>query len=276
MLAAGVSTTVAATIALAPLPTESLPATQTVPVALTGAWQDLQTNLQQDLGNLASLIVNYPPAPILTQIAKNFTTYSRWLVGEDGGDPLKIVQTMSDHAAAVAGVMVTFGLLMPLSFVGPFIAPGIMLVQLVADTSRYPSTPQTVLQAFIDAPAVYLNTTFNCCSTPLVQLAFGLLNPGPLGYFLSLGPAIATALQITTPESEAAAGAATASAVSAAQARSGVAQSRRSQPATAAPKAVASRSAKRPRATHKNADARQTTPSSGKGQSARPASPGTR
>ncbi|WP_431234100.1 hypothetical protein ACQ856_05530 [Mycolicibacterium psychrotolerans] len=87
MLATGVSMTAAATIALAPLPTDPVPATQAAPVALTGAWQTLQTNVQADVANLVSLIVNYPPAPILTQVAKNFTTYSHWLVGQDGGTP---------------------------------------------------------------------------------------------------------------------------------------------------------------------------------------------
>jgi hypothetical protein len=283
MLATGVSATVAATVALAPLPSEPLPPTRIAPVALTGAWQELGANVQQDLANLAALIVTYPPAPILTQIGKNLTTYSRWLAGQDGGNPLMIAQTVSEHVAAVGGVLVTFSVLAPLSFVGPFIAPGVMLIQLVADTAKYPSTPQTVLQAFIDAPAVFLNTAFNCCSTPLFNLAFGILNPGPLGYLLSIAPAIAKALQIpATPQPEPAAGAANAIAESTAQPtgpapRAGVAQSRRAPSTTAGQKTVASRTAKRPNAPRKaDAGARGTTSSPGRGQSARPASPGTR
>ncbi|WP_179474112.1 hypothetical protein [Mycolicibacterium vinylchloridicum] len=283
MLATGVSATLTATVALAPLPAESLPSTRAAPVALTGAWQELQTNVQQDLANLASLIITYPPAPILTQIGKNLTTYSRWAVGQDGGDPVLIAQTVSEHVAAVGGVLVTFSVLAPLSFVGPFIAPGVMLIRLVTDTAKYPSTPQTVLQAFIDAPAVFLNTAFNCCSSPLFTLAFGLLNPGPLGYLLSIGPAIAKALQIpATPEPEPPAGAAKAIAESTAQPAgpapaAGVAQSRRAHSPTTRQKTVTSRTAKRPNAPRKaDAGAREVTSSPGKGQSARPASPGTR
>ncbi|WP_149440996.1 hypothetical protein [Mycolicibacterium sp. P1-5] len=272
MLASGVCVTAAASIALAPLPTQPLPSTHAAPVMLAGAWQDLQTNVQEDLANLVSAIVHYPPAPILTQVAKNFTTYSHWLVGQDGGDPVKIVQTMGDHVGAVVGAVATLGLMVPLSFIGGFIAPGVMMVQLVADTAKYPSTPLTVLQAFIDAPAVFLNTTFNCCSSPLFQLAFGLLNPGPLGYLLSLGPTIAKALEIPpTPAPQPAA-------VAAKQPVpiSGVAQSRRAQALPAAPKAVGSRSAKRPDAVRKSdGNARQAT-SNGKGRSARPGNAETR
>ena len=279
IVATGASLTAVATIAMAPLPTQPLPATHVAPVVLTGAWQELQTSLQQDLTGLTSLIVNYPPAPILTQMAKNFTVYGRWLAGQDGGTPVKVVQTIGDHVQAVAGVLITLGVMAPLSFVGPFIAPGIMIVQLIADTAKYPSTPQTVLQAFIDAPAVYLNTTFNCCSTPLFQLALGLLNPGPIGYLLSVGPLIAKALEIPPPpEPEPAA----AAAVTVKRTppdpggAGGVAQSRRAQAISTAPKTVAARGAKRP-----NADRNATTSagkgtSNGKGQSARPGSRGTR
>ena len=282
VLATGVSVTAAATIALAPLPADPLPSTHAAPVVLTGAWQELQANVQADLANLTSLIVNYPPAPILTQVAKNLTTYSHWLVGQDGGTPLMIVQTMADHASTVAGVVVTMGLMVPLSFIGSFIAPGVMIAQLIADTAKYPSTPQTVLQAFIDAPAVFLNTSLNCCSTALFQLAFGLLNPGPLGYLLSIGPAIAKALEITPPPTTTASASATKQtdepagpAAASPKVAPGVGQSRRSVSITAAQKPVAARGAKRPSATRKTADARQAT-SSGTGQSARPANPGTR
>ena len=270
VLASGVSLTAAATIALAPLPTGPLPSTRAVPVALTGAWQELQTNLQQDVAGLTSLIVNYPPAPILTQVAQNVTTYSRWLAGQDGGSPLTVAQTIGDHIQAVAGVIVTLGLMVPLSFVGPFIAPGVMIAQLIADTAKYPSTPETVLQAFIDAPANYLNTTFNCCSTPLFQLAFGLLNPGPIGYLLSVGPLIAKALQITPPPEPEPGPPAAAARPS--MPNPGVAQSRRVQATIAAPKAVASRTAKRPNADRKAIDssAARKVKSDGKGQSARP------
>ncbi len=277
--------TAAATIALAPLPTDPVPATQAVPVALTGAWQTLQANVQSDVANLVSLVVNYPPAPILTQVAKNFTTYSHWLVGQDGGTPLKIVKTMGDHAAAVLGVIGTLGVMAPLSLIGAFIAPGVMIVQLIADTAKYPSTPQTVLQAFIDAPAVFLNTAFNCCSTPLFQLAFGLLNPGPLGYLLSIGPSIAKALQITPPAESpqpAAASAPKQSAPSAAAspaeaASPAVGQSRRSQPVTGARQTVGPSGGKRPSATRTSADSSaRKVASDGKGQSARPGNRETR
>jgi hypothetical protein len=266
MLATGVCVTAAASIALAPLPTQPLPSTHAAPVVLAGAWQDLQTNVQQDLANLVSTIVHYPPAPILTQVAKNFTTYSHWLVGQDGGDPVKIVQTMGEHLGAAVGVAATLGVMVPLSFIGAFIAPGVMMAQLISDTAKYPSTPLTVLQAFIDAPAVYLNTTFNCCSSAFFQLAFGLLNPGPLGYLVSLGPAIAKALEIPpTPAPEPPAVAAKQPAPV-----SGVAQSRRARTIAPAPKAVGSRSAKRPDAARKvDANSHRAT-SNGKGGSARP------
>ncbi len=272
MLAAGVCVTAAASIALAPQPAPPVPSTHTAPVVLAGAWQELQTNLQQDLANLASSVVNYPPAPILTQVVKNFTTYSHWLVGQDGGTPAKVVQTITDHVKAVAGVIVSLGLMAPLSFIGPFIAPGVMILQLVADTAKYPSTPQTVLQAFIDAPAVYLNTTFNCCSFPLANLAFGLLNPGPLGYLLSLAPSIAKALQIPdTPASQPAVAAAKPSSPPA-----GVAQSRRAQAVASAPRTAASRPAKRPNAARKADAGPGKATSNGKGQSARPGNRETR
>ncbi|KDE99548.1 hypothetical protein Y900_011500 [Mycolicibacterium aromaticivorans JS19b1 = JCM 16368] len=285
MLATGLSLTAAATIALAPLPTDPQPATRAVPVVLTGAWQTLQENVQADIANLASMVVNYPPAPILTQVAENFTTYSHWLVGQDGGTPLKIVQTMGDHAAAAAGVMATLAVMAPLSLIGPFIAPGVMIAQLIADTAKYPSTPETVLQAFIDAPAVYLNTTLNCCSTPLFQLAFGLLNPGPLGYLLSFGPSIAKALQITPPAQPAQPVAATTpqrSAPSAVASPSeatnpAVGQSRRSASVTGAQQSVAPSAAKPPNASRKAAGAgAPKVASGGKGRSARPGSQETR
>ncbi|MCV7020965.1 hypothetical protein [Mycolicibacterium aichiense] len=287
ILATGVSLTAAATIALAPLPTHPAPTAQVAPVALTGAWQTLQTNVAADIANLVSLVVNYPPAPILTQVAKNFTTYSHWLVGQDGGTPAKIVQTMGDHAAAVAGVIGTLAVMAPLTLIGPFIAPGVMIVQLIADTAKYPSTPQTVLQAFIDAPAVFLNTAFNCCSTPLFQLAFGLLNPGPLGYLLSIGPSIAKALQIVPPAESPQPAAASApkqsgqSAPSVAASPSdggtpAVGQSRRPQLVPGTQKTVVS-GGKRPSATRAAAGsgARKVS-SDGKGQSARPGNRETR
>lgn len=199
MLATGVSVTAAATIALAPLPTEPLPSTRTAPVVLTGAWQDLQANVTADLANLQALLVSSASTPILNQLASNFTTYGQWLAGQDGGSPAKVITTIGDHIVAAASTVASLALLVPLSFVGPFIAPGVMLIQLIADTAKYPSTPQTVLQAIVDAPAVFLNTALNCCSTPLFQLAFGLLNPGPLGYLLQLRSAIAAALHITPP-----------------------------------------------------------------------------
>jgi len=275
MLATGAAAVTATAIAFAPPPpADPLPIHSAAPVALTGAWQDLQANVQADVASLVSAFVNYPTAPILTQLAENFTTYGKWLAGQDGGSPTKIVQTISDHIVAVAGVMVTYSVLAPLSFVGPFIAPGVMLIQLVADTAKYPSTPQTVLQAFVDAPAVFLNIAFNCCSTQLFSLAFGLLNPGPIGYLLSFGPSIADALKIKpepAPDPDP-----PAAAKQLAPGRAGVAQSRRTQSVTATPTAAASRTAKRPNAASKSTTARATTASPGKGQSARPANPGTR
>ena len=287
MLATGVSVTAAAAIALAPLPTTApLPSTQTAPVVLTGAWQDLQANVTEDLANLSALIVASASTPILTQLASNFTVYGQWLAGQDGGSPEKVVKTIGDHIVAVGTTVASLALLAPLSFVGPFIAPGVMIVQLIADTAKYPSTPQTVLQAFIDAPAVYLNTTFNCCSTPLFQLAFGLLNPGPLGYLLQVRSAIAAALQIATPsppEPSASATQATEHAVSPAVTQSSLApavgQSLRAPRSDTGARKTAG-SAKRPGAVRKAAaDSRATPSSSGKGQSARsvkPGNPGTR
>jgi hypothetical protein len=287
MLATGVSVTAAATIALAPLPTTApLPATHTAPVVLTGAWQDLQANVAEDLANLSTLIAASASTPILTQLASNFTTYGQWLAGQDGGSPEKVVKTIGEHIVAVGATLSSYLFLVPLSFVGSFIAPGVMIVQLVADTAKYPSTPQTVLQAFIDAPANYLNTTLNCCSTPLFQLAFGLLNPGPLGYLLQVRSAIAAALRITTaapPEPSASATQATEDTDSPAVAQSSLApavgQSLRAPQSDISARKTAS-SAKRPGAVRKAAaDSRDTPSSPGKGQSARVAkrgNPGTR
>jgi hypothetical protein len=191
---------------------------------------------------------------------------------------------MGDHAAAALGVIGTLAVLAPLTLIGPFIAPGVMIVQLIADTAKYPSTPQTVLQAFIDAPAVFLDTAFNCCSTPLFQLAFGLLNPGPLGLLLSIGPSIAKALQITPPAESpqpAAASAPKQSALSVASpskaANPAVGQSRRSQPVTGAQQTVTPRGGKRPSASRTSGDSSaRTAASDGKGQSARPGNRETR
>ncbi|WP_445167448.1 hypothetical protein ACTXG7_27215 [Mycolicibacterium sp. Dal123E01] len=287
MLATGVSLTTAATIALAPLPTAPPPPTHTTPVVLANAWDRLQANVQEDLANLQTAIDDSSAMPILSQVAQNFTTYGRWLQFQDGGNPLKVVQTMGEHVVSVAVTMVSYGMLVPLSFIGPFIAPGLMIAQLIADTSAYPSTPQTVLQALIDAPANYLDITLNCCSTSLFKLAFGLLNPGPLGYLLALGPAIATALQVPTPSwllpdftPRAAADPMTPTAAKKAVPAAGVAQSRRSEPdatlenADGAEKTAAARSAKRPAAARKGPDSSaQKATSRGTGQSARPASP---
>jgi hypothetical protein len=281
MLATGVSVTAAATIALAPLPTTApLPSTHTAPVVLTGAWQGLQANVAEDLANLSTLIAASASTPILTQLASNFTIYGQWLAGQDGGSPEKVAETIAQHIVAVGATLSSFLFLVPLSFVGPFIAPGVMIVQLIADTAKYPSTPQTVLQAFIDAPAVYLNTTFNCCSTPLFNLAFGLLNPGPLGYLLQVRSAIAAALRITTPsppEPSASATQATEDAVSPAVAQSSppaaLGQTRRAQSNVSAQRTA--HSAKRPNVERKaDASARDTLSSPGKGQSARAARPG--
>ncbi|MCX2933172.1 hypothetical protein ORI20_23150 [Mycobacterium sp. CVI_P3] len=286
MLATGTSLTVAAAIALAPPP--AAPAGSTVtraePVALTGAWQELSDNLNEDLANLSAAITNYPPLPILSQLSSNLTTYAYWMTGSHGGSPTLVAQTISQHAVAVATTVATFAILAPLSFIGPFIAPGVMVVQLIADTASYPSTPETVLQAFIDAPAVYLNTTFNCCSTPLFNAAFGLLNPGPLGYLLAFAPAIATAMQIDTPSAPAvsAAPAADGPAPQAAAKQSApartVAHSRRSQLVATPQKTLAPRAAARPGTARKAADAsaRETTPADGTGHSARDAKPASR
>jgi hypothetical protein len=281
MLATGVSVTAAATIALTPLPAaDPLPSTHTAPVVLTGAWQVLQANVTEDLANLSALFAASAGTPILDQLASNFTTYGQWLAGQDGGSPAKVVKTIGDHIVAVGTTLASMALLVPLSFVGPFIAPGVMILQLVADTAKYPSTPQTVLQAFIDAPANYLNITFNCCSTPLFQLAFGLLNPGPLGYLLQLRSAIAAALQITPPappEPPASANRSiedTAEQVAAAPASpaAAVGQTRRAQPNISTQRTTA-HGAKRPSA-ERQAPTSRATSSSGKGQSARAAKPG--
>lgn len=281
MLATGVSVTAAATIALAPLPTTApLPSTHTAPVVLTGAWQDLQANVTEDLANLSTLIAASASTPILTQLASNFTTYGQWLAGQDGGSPEKVVKAIGERIVAVGATLSSYLFLVPLSFVGSFIAPGVMIVQLIADTAKYPSTPQTVLQAFIDAPAVYLNTTFNCCSTPLFSLAFGLLNPGPLGYLLQVRSVIAEALRITTPappEPSASATQATdlvSPAVAQLSLAPAVGQSLRSPQSDISARKTA-RSAKRPGAVRKAAaDSRDMPSSPGKGQSARAAKPG--
>lgn len=282
VIALGVSVTAAATIALAPLPTAPVPATRTAPVVLTGAWQELEANVKDDLANLTALIAASASTPILNQLASNFTTYGKWLAGEDGGSPAKVVKTIGEHIVAVGTTLSSFVILGPLSFVGPFIAPGVMIIQLVADTAKYPSTPQTVLQAFIDAPANYLNVTLNCCSTPLFSLAFGLLNPGPLGYLLQVRSAIAAALQIVAPlppepaaRALPAAGEPVGPAVEQPSPASAVGQSRRVPSAAVVPKAA--RSAKRPDAAPKSAaaSARKAAPG-GTGQSARPGNPGTR
>ena len=289
MLATGVSLTAAASIALAPLPIQPLPnqpvpSTHTAPVVLTSAWDTLQARVQEDLANLQGWVTDYPATPILSQLAQNFTTYGRWMQFQDGGNPLKVVQTMGEHVISVGVTMFSYGLLVPLSFVGPLIAPAVTVVQLIADTAQIPSTPQTVLQAFIDAPAHYLDVTLNCCSSPLFTLAFGLLNPGPLGYLLALRPGIATALQIPTPSwllpdfsPRAAVDPVTPAATKQAAPPAGVAKSNREpvlDSAGSVDKTVASRTAKRPIASRKTPDSSaQKAPSRGKGQSARPASP---
>ena len=90
MLATGVWVTAAATIALAPLPTSApLPSTHTAPVVLTGAWQDLQANVTEDLANLSTLLAASASTPILNQLASNFTTYGKWLAGPGRGQPRK-------------------------------------------------------------------------------------------------------------------------------------------------------------------------------------------
>lgn len=282
MLAAGVCVTAAATIAVAPLPADPPPSTHSATVALAGAWQDLAASTTADLANLADLVTHYPPAPILSQVAENLGIYARWLQGQDGGTPALVAQTIAQHIGAVGVTLVNFAILTPLSFVGAFIAPGAMIAQLIADTAAYPSTPETVLQAFVDAPANYLDITFNCCSTPLFKLAFGLLNPGPLGYLLQVAPAIAAALKISTQapagaQQPAAASAGPPAATEQAAPAPAVAQSRRAQSVAVGQKTVVPRSAKRPAAVRKAADARvEKATAGGKGQSARPGSRGTR
>jgi hypothetical protein len=282
MLAAGAAAATATAIAFAPPPpADSLPIRSAESVVLTGAWQDLEANVTEDLANLTALLASSAATPILSQLASNFTTYGQWLAGQDGGSPAKVVKTIGEHIVAVGTTLASLALLVPLSFVGPFIAPGVMILQLIADTAKYPSTPQTVLQAFIDAPANYLNITLNCCSTPLFKLAFGLLNPGPLGYLLQVRSAIAAALKIETPspsEPSASETQTTDDSVSSPVALSSTApavgQTRRApQSDTSAQKTA--RSAKRPAAVRKAAaDSRETTSSPGKGQSARAAKPG--
>jgi hypothetical protein len=272
LLATGVSVAAAASVVLAPTPTAPLPSLRADSVALTGTWQQLADNTTADLAKLTALSTNYPIAPILSQLAQNVATYGRWLAGQDGGNPLMVAQTVAQHAMAVVTTIGTFAVVEALSFVGTFIAPGVMVAQLIVDTATSPSTPLTVLQAFVDAPAVYLNTTLNCCSTPVFKLAFGLLNPGPLGYLLALAPSIAQAMQIPKPSSPLPSASATEPAAAQQLAPAlAIAQTRRSQSTTTAQKTVAPSSAKRPAAARKPADgsARDTT-SGGQGHSARP------
>lgn len=284
VLATGAAAATATAIAFAPPPpAASLPVHVAAPVALAGAWQDLGANVSEDLANLSALIVANASTPILTQLASNFTTYGQWLAGQDGGSPAKVVKTIGEHLANVGATLSSYLFLVPLSFVGSFIAPGVMIVQLIADTAKYPSTPQTVVQAFIDAPAVFLNTALNCCSTQLFNLSFGLLNPGPLGYLLQVRSAIAAALKIATPSSpEPSASVTKPTAESVEPASSSpapaVGLTRRAPSDTGAQKTA--RGATRPSAARKVADdARETASPTGTGQSARgvrPASPGTR
>ncbi len=275
MLATGVSLTAAATITLAPLPAAApLPSAQTAAVVLTGAWQDLETHLSQDFENYSALLVENLGTPILNQIATNLTTYGRWMAGQDGGTPELVARTIVERASVVAVALATYAVMVPLSFVGPFIAPAVTFFRLVAETARYPSTPQTVLNAIIDAPAVYLDTTLNCCSVGVGTLSLGLLNPGPLGYLLALRPAIAYALQIPAPTPQppvSAAADAPAAAQKPARA-SGVAKSARAQSVPTAATSIAARSAKRPDAARKatGASAKKGAVGSGNGQSARP------
>ncbi|TGD89689.1 hypothetical protein BayCH28_03545 [Mycolicibacterium sp. CH28] len=291
MLATSLSFTTALAIAFGPPPHgETLPSVRSAPVALAGAWQDLAAHTEANLASLTDLITHYPPVPILTQLAKNQATYARWLVGQDGGNPALVVRTVGEHLAAVGAAVATFSVLMPLSLVGAFISPAIAAAYLVQATGTYPSTPQTWLQALIDAPAVYLDTTLNCCSTLLFNAAFGLLNPGPISLLLSLPISIAAALSITPPAPvpasvPASTGQAQASdpaavappSVRRAQSGSGVAQSRRPRPDTDT--MVGSRGAKPSAAvrTSTAADAPKAT-AGGQGRSARgvrPGSPGT-
>ena len=70
MLATGAAAATATAIAFAPPPPAApLPVHSAAPVALTSSWDVLQANVQQDMANLQALIANYPPAPILTQLA---------------------------------------------------------------------------------------------------------------------------------------------------------------------------------------------------------------
>ncbi len=272
MLATGVSLTAAATITLAPLPAAPLPSEQSAAVVLTGAWQDLETHLRQDFENYSALLADNVGTPILNQIATNFTTYGRWMAGQDGGTPELVVRTIVERASVVAIALASYAVMVPLSFVGPVIAPAVTFLRLVADTAKYPSTPQTVLQAFIDVPAVYLDTTLNCCSAGPGTLSLGLLNPGPLGYLLALRPAIAFALQIPAPTPQPPVSAAADAAIAAQKPARvpGLAKSARAQSAPAAQNSVAARSAKRPDAARKTGDAKKATAGNGKGQSARP------
>ncbi|MGY4707967.1 hypothetical protein ACXDF8_00075 [Mycolicibacterium sp. CBM1] len=299
MVATGVSLTIAAGIVLAPSSAEASPSFRTAPVVLTGAWQDLADHTEANLADLAYLISHYPPAPILTQIAENQVTYARWLAGQDGGSPALVVRTMADHLLAVGTVVANIAVFMPLSLVGAFVSPAAAAIFLVQATAKYPSTPQTWLQALIDAPAVYLDTTFNCCSTPLFNAAFGLLNPGPIGLLLSLPISIAQALTITPATSSATsspagqavgqtagtneagsspAAPATQRVESGSAVASGVGQSRRPHLDTTARQVAATRSAKRSAAAQA-AGHDQQAPAQGKGRSARgvrPGNPGTR
>lgn len=289
VLAIGVSLTVAAGILSAPTTAtmatkapqtaDPAPVLHSASVALTGAWQDLGDHTEANLANLSQLITHYPTLPILTQLASNQATYARWLAGQDGGSPELVARTVAQHLVTVGVALGTFSLLMPLSLVGAFISPAVTALYLVQATGRYPSTPQTWLQAFLDAPAVYLDTTLNCCTTPLFKAAFGLLNPGPAGLLLSLPMSIATALSIPPPswvgaldKPATAAGPAAPAAPSLRRTSvgSGLAQSRRTQPAAGADKSAAARSTTRRAAVAK--DAADT--ARGKGRSARPVKPG--
>ncbi len=287
VLATSVSLTTAAAIALAPLPhPDGAASVRSAPVALAGAWEDLAEHTEANLASLSHLIASYPPAPILTQLAQNQATYARWLAGQDGGSPALVVRTMTEHLAAVGNAVLTFSLLMPLSLVGTFISPAVAAVYLVQSTGKYPSTPQTWLQAFLDTPAFYLDTTLNCCTTPLFRAAFGLLNPGPVGLLLSLPTSIATALAITPPASVAVSAdqpqvSEDAPVPPAAALRApsglGVAQTRRPRPDTTAQKTTVPRTAKRAAAVRDVTDA--DSPKAGQGRSARgvrPGNPGTR
>ncbi|AQT82061.1 hypothetical protein B1R94_26630 [Mycolicibacterium litorale] len=199
VLATGVSLSLSVGIVAAAPLADPLPAARSAPVALAGAWQDLADHTHANLAKLSDLVTHYPPLPILSQLASNQATYARWLAGQDGGNPAMVAQTVVDHVVAVAAAAVRFSILMPLSLAGAFVSPAVTAAYLVQATGKYPSTPQTWLQAFLDAPAVYLDTTLNCCSTPLFDAAFGLLSPGPVGLVLSLPISIAEALSIAPP-----------------------------------------------------------------------------